>query len=51
MDTEYLAKGWLLQRKCNDPSLDLGRSPVCQDRLAAAHLRQSEIAAFAIRLR
>jgi len=32
----------------DDPRLDLERRPVRQDRLAAAHLRHSEIATFVI---
>jgi len=38
----------LLQGERDDLRLDLERRPVRQDRLAAAHLRQSEIATFVI---
>src|SRR6202022_3315060 len=43
-----LAEGRLLQRKFNDPRLDLGRGPVRQDRLLTADLLQRQLAAFVI---
>ncbi len=43
-----LAEGRLLQRKFNDPRLDLGRGPVRQDWLPAADLLQRQLAAFVI---
>src|SRR6202040_2040458 len=45
---EIEAEGRLLQRKFNDPRLDLGRGPVRQDRLLAADLLQRQLAAFVI---
>ena len=43
-----LAEGRLLQRKFNDPRLDLGRGPVRQDRLLTADLLQCQLAALVI---
>ena len=45
-----LAEGRLLQRKFNDPCLDLGHGPVRQDRLLAAHLLQGKFAALIVEL-
>ena len=41
-----LAEGRLLQRKSDDPRLDLGRGPVRQNRLLAGDFLQGKLAAF-----